>query len=89
MLGGHNPILDIRESTRAGKYNHRHPSFLPSPAKGAFVACKPPGANRRGRVGMDPTCPWDHRVPWRGGAAHLPPSPASGAGAAWELGDLG
>lgn len=65
----HRPILDIRESARAGKYNHGHPSFLPSPAEGAFVACKPPGADNGGGVGTDPTCLWDQRVPWWGSCA--------------------
>jgi len=63
VSGEHKPMLDIRESARAGKYDHGHPSFLPSPAKGSFVACKHPGADSRGGVGMDPTCPWDQRVP--------------------------
>lgn len=72
MLGEHRPTLDIRESARAGKYNHEHPSFLPSPAEGAFVACKPPGADNEGGVGTDPTCLWDQRVPWWGSCASPP-----------------
>lgn len=72
MSGEHKPIVDIRESLRAGKYDHRHLNFFPFPARGEFVACKLPHADS---TGMDPTWLWDQCVP------ELCISPISGPGA--------
>lgn len=73
MSGEQKPILDIIESLRAGKYNHRHPSFFLFSSQRCIVACKLPHADSRGGLGMDPTWLWGQCVPlW--GAAHFPPS---------------